>query len=80
MDEIHVHKTKKSICAHFAESPCIFLTENKYTKYLFSVKKIYCIYKNIKYGNLFVKLHSFNLGWFLFTSYCLLRQVSTCMS
>ena len=23
MDEIHVHKTKKSICAHFAESPCI---------------------------------------------------------
>ena len=21
MDEIHVHKTKKSICAHFAESP-----------------------------------------------------------
>ena len=25
MDEIHVHKTKKSICAHFAESPCIRL-------------------------------------------------------
>ena len=24
MDEIHVHKTKKSICAHFAESPCIW--------------------------------------------------------
>ena len=24
MDEIHVHKTKKSICAHFAESPCIY--------------------------------------------------------
>ena len=23
MDKIHVHKTKKSICAHFAESPCI---------------------------------------------------------
>ena len=23
MDEIHVHKTKKSICAHFDESPCI---------------------------------------------------------
>ena len=22
MDEIHVHKIKKSICAHFAESPC----------------------------------------------------------
>ena len=22
MDEIHAHKTKKSICAHFAESPC----------------------------------------------------------
>ena len=22
MDEIHVHKTKKSICAHFAKSPC----------------------------------------------------------
>ena len=22
MDKIHVHKTKKSICAHFAESPC----------------------------------------------------------
>ena len=22
MEEIHVHKTKKSICAHFAESPC----------------------------------------------------------
>ena len=22
MDEIHVHKTKKSICAQFAESPC----------------------------------------------------------
>ena len=21
-DEIHVNKTKKSICAHFAESPC----------------------------------------------------------
>ena len=30
MDEIHVHKTKKSICAHFAESPCnIFLTSVK---------------------------------------------------
>ena len=27
MDEIHVHKTKKSICAHFAESPC--KSENK---------------------------------------------------
>ena len=26
MDEIHVHKTKKSICAHFAESPCISLS------------------------------------------------------
>ena len=25
MDEIHVHKTKKSICAHFAESPCILI-------------------------------------------------------
>ena len=25
MDEIHVHKTKKSICAHFAESPCTYL-------------------------------------------------------
>ena len=25
MDEIHVHKTKKSICAHFAESPCIYI-------------------------------------------------------
>ena len=25
MDEIHVHKTKKSICAHFAESPCKLL-------------------------------------------------------
>ena len=25
MDEIHVHKTKKSICAHFAESPCTWL-------------------------------------------------------
>ena len=24
MDKIHVHKTKKSICAHFAESPCTF--------------------------------------------------------
>ena len=23
MDEIHVDKTKKNICAHFAESPCI---------------------------------------------------------
>ena len=23
MGKIHVHKTKKSICAHFAESPCI---------------------------------------------------------
>ena len=27
MDEIHVHKTKKSICAHFAESPCISKAE-----------------------------------------------------
>ena len=27
MDEIHVHKTKKSICAHFAESPCICLQQ-----------------------------------------------------
>ena len=26
MDEIHVHKTKKSICAHFAESPCKTIT------------------------------------------------------
>ena len=25
MDEIHVHKTKKSICAHFAESPCSYV-------------------------------------------------------
>ena len=25
MDEIHVHKTKKSICVHFAESPCTCL-------------------------------------------------------
>ena len=24
MDEIHVHKTKKSICAHFTESPCSY--------------------------------------------------------
>ena len=32
MDEIHVHKTKKSICAHFAESPC---------SKLILVKKIY---------------------------------------
>ena len=23
MDKIHIHKAKKSICAHFAESPCI---------------------------------------------------------
>ena len=28
MDEIHVHKTKKSICAHFAESPCINLSSD----------------------------------------------------
>ena len=27
MDEIHVHKTKKSICAHFAESPCSCLSK-----------------------------------------------------
>ena len=26
MDEIHVNKTKKSICAHFAESPCSLKT------------------------------------------------------
>ena len=31
MDEIHVHKTKKSICAHFAESPCILHDCNAYT-------------------------------------------------
>ena len=38
MDEIHVHKTKKSICAHFAESPCIsifiLLTRRKATEAL----------------------------------------------
>ena len=28
MDEIHVHKTKKSICAHFAESPCSLEVNN----------------------------------------------------
>ena len=28
MDEIHVHKTKKSICAHFAESPCNTMSSN----------------------------------------------------
>ena len=31
MDEIHVHKTKKSICAHFAESPCIYGAKQKYS-------------------------------------------------
>ena len=35
MDEIHVHKTKKSICAHFAESPCIILIIFKSTFRLF---------------------------------------------
>ena len=30
--EIHVHKTKKSICAHFAESPCIYVERNKISK------------------------------------------------
>ena len=32
MDKIHVHKTKKSICAHFAESPCIFLRKNFFSR------------------------------------------------
>ena len=34
MDEIHVHKIKKSICAHFAESPCK-LKKNSYIKAVF---------------------------------------------
>ena len=39
MDEIHVHKTKKSICAHFAESPCIL-------QYYMKVKLMqYTVYK-----------------------------------
>ena len=32
MDEIHVHKTKKSICAHFAESPCTTKLQKKKLK------------------------------------------------
>ena len=32
MDEIHVHKTKKSICAHFAESPCKLLGYRRESK------------------------------------------------
>ena len=35
MDEIHVHKTKKSICAHFAESPCI--SQVKYKSVAFKI-------------------------------------------
>ena len=33
MDEIHVHKTKKSICAHFAESPCINISNTVFSIY-----------------------------------------------
>ena len=33
MDEIHVHKTKKSICAHFAESPCKFINSESMLKF-----------------------------------------------
>ena len=41
MDEIHVHKTKKSICAHFAESPCI--SAIILTIFLFAI-----IFKNLR--------------------------------
>ena len=34
MDEIHVHKTKKSICAHFAESPCIKILKEHLLPYI----------------------------------------------
>ena len=37
MDEIHVHKTKKSICAHFAESPCTTQSMVKYNERMFSL-------------------------------------------
>ena len=45
MDEIHVHKIKKSICAHFAESPCI------YDKCIYDTD----YYKSKKTTSLFVK-------------------------
>ena len=41
MDEIHVHKTKKSICAHFAESPCRKQKVNQLQKQLNSQRFIF---------------------------------------
>ena len=50
MDEIHVHKTKKSICAHFTESPCIYILSyiQKHRKHL-NLMSIKCLYQ-ISYG------------------------------
>ena len=49
MDEIHVHKTKKSICAHFAESPCMIVLYstspyviNKVPNNFFEANNLYC--------------------------------------
>ena len=47
MDEIHVHKTKKSICAHFAESPCISVFWFKPNHHA-SMQKILNLLTNIK--------------------------------
>ena len=49
MDEIHVHKTKKSICAHFAESPCTYSrrSDRMMTLYLIFGKEmmqVICVY------------------------------------
>ena len=51
MDEIHVHKTKKSICAHFAESPCTSESKSKFD--ILELK----MYKQISLK--FIKSHGF---------------------
>ena len=45
MDEIHVHKTKKSICAHFAESPCSWCQPDSLNAKWCSVSKNSCLRK-----------------------------------
>ena len=49
MDEIHVHKTKKSICAHFAESPC----KRNNVLLIITLKIKYCIFLCYDYLALF---------------------------
>ena len=67
MDEIHVHKTKKSICAHFAESPCNYfvfsingLQQNSYLPLPIKNKlasKKHDIYKPTIYYKITKQLH-----------------------